>query len=522
MKKFNFFIEKKYNFLTLITILLFSLLSLHIYQFVYDGHHHGLMLSNAIDLLNLKKPYTEIYIQYGFLTTIIHAIALILFGNNLFSLHLVTVIFYSFSIFFIFLIVKELINKKIASITVFFLLFNHPVPWLPWSNYIAYFFIILSIFFIIKKSNYNYLWTGLFLGFCVLARQDYFIPIFITLFIYNLIYLLIDIKINKLFNSCKIIVGFITPIFFFFLYLYSNGLFIIWKKYLILPSLYLELNNVSILDYIINYIKFFLSDSFINFVNMPQYLLISIILIINTLFLTIFIARKQYSLIFISVMSLSLSSVGISTELFRLYTSVSVGIVVLVYIISNTKSNYVRKFSFFFLLSISIFSFTFYPLGNNKIFKKINIINQKNTPKSLLFTHNKWLNYKVSVLDKINHLKENILNNCKIEYAENLTFDNYFTNILNLNRVRLVPHIKADVKNLRIDKFFNENFISRINSLILQENIIILVTGNNHIYESGNIIFNDMYTFKEIYLNSLNTKPQLLRFYYPSKCNIKS
>ena len=132
------------------------------------------------------------------------------------------------------------------------------------------------------------------------------------------------------------------------------------------------------------------------------------------------------------------------------------------------------------------------------------------------------MNYKVSVLDKINHLKENILNNCKIEYAENLTFDNYFTNILNLNRVRLVPHIKADVKNLRIDKFFNENFISRINSLILQENIIILVTGNNHIYESGNIIFNDMYTFKEIYLNSLNTKPQLLRFYYPSKCNIKS
>ena len=76
MKKINFFINYKYNLIVLLVLIFFSVLSLYIYQFIYDGHHHGLMFSNAIDLLNAKKPYEEIFIQYGFLTTIIHSIGL--------------------------------------------------------------------------------------------------------------------------------------------------------------------------------------------------------------------------------------------------------------------------------------------------------------------------------------------------------------------------------------------------------------------------------------------------------------
>ena len=521
MKKINFFINYKYNLIVLLVLIFFSTLSLYIYQFIYDGHHHGLMFSNAIDLLNAKKPYEEIFIQYGFLTTIIHSIGLFFLGKELYTLHIITIIFYFLSVYFIYLIIKELINSKIAIISILILLFNHPVPWLPWSNYISYFFIILSIFSFIKKTNYNYLLTGLFLGMAVLSRQDYFVPIFITLLLFSLIYLISSISINRYSNIIKIIFAFIAPISLFILYLYLNNLFIPWIQYLILPNLYLDLNNTSIIEYIKNFVTFFLSVAFTNFINKPQYLLIAIILITNSIFLIKFIRFKQYNLIFISLLSLSSSAVGISTELFRLYTSVSIGIIVLMCTITTIKSEDLRKFAFFFLLSTSIFSITFYPWGNNQQFKKINITKSNVSPKSILFTHNKWTPHKVRVLNEISYLKELILDNCSIQYAENLTFDNYFANSINLNRVRLLPYVKSNAKNQSIDTLFNKNFVQRINELISKENIIILIAEDNYSYDSGSIIFSKEYTYKKIKLNDINQKPNILKFYYPTKCYSK-
>ena len=133
-----------------------------------------------------------------------------------------------------------------------------------------------------------------------------------------------------------------------------------------------------------------------------------------------------------------------------------------------------------------------------------------------------WPPQKVSVLNKILDLKKNILKNCNIQYGENLTFDNYFSNILNLNRVRLVPHVKSDHKNHKIDTLFNKNFISRINKLIIKKNIIILITENNHFYNTGSVILSNSYSYELIKLNSVSEKPRFLKFYYPSKCYVKS
>ena len=93
MLKKSFFLDKKYIIISLSIILLSSILSFFFNQYVYDGHHHGLMFSNALDLINLKKPYKEIFIQYGLLTTIIHAMSLYIFGKFIFSLHIITIIF---------------------------------------------------------------------------------------------------------------------------------------------------------------------------------------------------------------------------------------------------------------------------------------------------------------------------------------------------------------------------------------------------------------------------------------------
>ena len=152
MLKKSFFLDKKYIIISLSIILLSSILSFFFNQYVYDGHHHGLMFSNALDLINLKKPYKEIFIQYGLLTTIIHAMSLYIFGKFIFSLHIITIIFYLSSIFVIFKIIEKIVNVKYAVLGIFALVSNHPFPVLPWSNYIAFFFITISIFFFFKKK----------------------------------------------------------------------------------------------------------------------------------------------------------------------------------------------------------------------------------------------------------------------------------------------------------------------------------------------------------------------------------
>ena len=86
------------DFLNFFLIAFFSIYSIYIVSYHYDGHHIGLVYSNALDLINGKHPYKEIFIQYGFLTTLVHASILILFDNKVIFLSIFTVIFYSFSI----------------------------------------------------------------------------------------------------------------------------------------------------------------------------------------------------------------------------------------------------------------------------------------------------------------------------------------------------------------------------------------------------------------------------------------
>ena len=62
------------NYLVYIIITFFFIYSVFIISYQYDGHHVGLVYSNALDLINGRYPYKEIFIQYGFLTTLIHGL----------------------------------------------------------------------------------------------------------------------------------------------------------------------------------------------------------------------------------------------------------------------------------------------------------------------------------------------------------------------------------------------------------------------------------------------------------------
>src|SRR5512147_965084 len=63
-----------------------------------DAHHWGLMYVNAADLNQGLIPYREIFIQYGFLTTLIQSWSLNIFGNSVVSVGIITGIFYAINI----------------------------------------------------------------------------------------------------------------------------------------------------------------------------------------------------------------------------------------------------------------------------------------------------------------------------------------------------------------------------------------------------------------------------------------
>ena len=170
-------ILKNLSIINYLSIFFFFIYAVYIVRYQYDGHHVGLIYSNAIDLIKGKLPYKEIFIQYGFLTTLIHSLILLLFDNKVFFISFFNIIFYSLGILFISKTVNNLIDKNYAFIATIIILFNHPVPWLPWSNYIAFFFISISLF-LLSHPKKNFFLISFFLSLSILSRQDFFIPIF--------------------------------------------------------------------------------------------------------------------------------------------------------------------------------------------------------------------------------------------------------------------------------------------------------------------------------------------------------
>ena len=137
------------------------------------------------------------------------------------------------------------------------------------------------------------------------------------------------------------------------------------------------------------------------------------------------------------------------------------------------------------------------------------------------FKFQKWPTSRIKSLNEIKYLT--ML--CDTQYLENLTFDSIFSTIGNFDRIRLIPFVKNNVKDSEfheyIDKIKNSNvhFVDLINEEIIKENIIILINENNYSFNNKTISFTQNYVFKEINLSTIKGKPDILRAYFPKKCN---
>ena len=118
-------------------------------QYTNDAYHWGFIFSNAIDIIDGKLPYKEIFIQYGILSTLIHAFILIIFDKNIFSLIAFTCLLYPLSIYIICVLTyKFTLNKYYSLFSTFIIFVIYPWPTSPWPNFISFFFYSFVLLFL--------------------------------------------------------------------------------------------------------------------------------------------------------------------------------------------------------------------------------------------------------------------------------------------------------------------------------------------------------------------------------------
>ena len=501
-----------YKLSALLILVLGATYSLRFYHYIYDGHHHGLIYSYSKDLLNGRIPYKQIWIQYGLLQPLINTFFLNIY-DNLLTIQIVTIFFYYLGIFYIYKIAQKYLGSKYSLLILIFIIFNHPIPLNVWPNYYAFFFISSSFYYKIFETKYNQCLSGFLIGLLPLLRSEFLLVFFLYLILLIFLYFF---KKRFLFFQEYLLCS-ILPLIIFLSYLILNNLIFEYIEHVKIFQYYIDGYQTSKLYLIYNFLKFYFFTSFLNLMNEPQYILISLILIFNFFFLKLILIKNLY-FFKLSLFCLILTLMCIQgKQLMNPYTSVIIGILPVSYIFIRIINKNYEKIFFYSIIIISVYSFIFFPRGNIEQLSKIKI--EKNYIKNNInyFKYHKWPANLVNSLNLFNDKKNNILKKCKVQYFENLTFDSFYSIASDLNRTRMFPHFSSNKKFLPMDQAFNKNFDFFINKEIKNQNIVILF---NEKFDHTKIdLSNKKYSRFLINISQKKANPKYYVLYYPSKCD---
>ncbi len=196
-----------------------------------DAHHWGLMYANAADLNRGLIPYKEIFIQYGYLTTLIQSLSLNIFGNTVVSVGIITGVFYSANIYLSYCLWRKILNKWPSALSSVLMFLVHGYIIYPWSNYFSYTFFLISLLFLtaLPQKRYQYLLAGVFFALSFLARQSIF-PLAPIYLYFLLIYIASEEDKRKLhiINIGMFHVGMVGIVGTFLLYIFRESAFEDW------------------------------------------------------------------------------------------------------------------------------------------------------------------------------------------------------------------------------------------------------------------------------------------------------
>jgi len=531
-----------YKLLFIILPLISFFFSLYQLNHQYDGHHHGVIFSITEDFLNGKVPYQDFLPHYGIFFVYLNSIFIKIFSDSIYGTYFLLSISKGLILFMFAMIIKEKFNEKITATSMFVMFMLQPFVDTPWPDYLFFFLLLLSIYILItSKNNYSLFISGIIYSLAGLTKDNFIIFLFICLILFGIfLYFLKAVKKKTFYDdfiNIYWIVGFLIPLIVFGIYLKHNLIFDEYLNHFKIGTLATRYYCTSIVD------SFFLRSLDCGFISLkqlfensytkiftePYWLFFLIIIITNMIFIIniIFfdkeknISKEKKSMILISFLSLILFSNNLYfLTIQKLFTGVSIGFIVMIYLIQKLKSpvdKYVI-YTFFFVFLINGLQFA--KTSNNPIYptfsKKYN--DKSSNIRFLKFkklSKVEWLQ-----LNDFKSLTTNIKEHCPfIKYSTNLTNDVFYRVILK-EKFELLNFIPFGPRNKFITemyKSFDKDYYLKLDKKIYDQNIIIAVDNTL----KSNIDFKNnefLYLVKHIRYN--NYGASFINIYLPKDCKI--
>jgi|GEM_PF-1926407 len=206
-----------------------------------DPHHWGLMLSNAVDFDRGRVPYKDIFIQYGFLTTLLEYVFFIT-GKNLASIIAGVALCYALGLVGIYVLTLHFTRRRPVALYAFLTaVLVHPLAIYPWSNYVAFPFMTFGCLAVVKGREdvrAGFL-GGVLFGLAVLAREGLFLALASALMALVPLQRWCSPDLTYVVRRLVPVAGFFLTLMLFFLYLWFHDLTGYWWSTAIgLPKLY--------------------------------------------------------------------------------------------------------------------------------------------------------------------------------------------------------------------------------------------------------------------------------------------
>ena len=555
-KKKSFFLKEKNLLILIFLVIIFYFLNSVIFSRNIFSNHILLLFNEADQLLNAKVPYEEINVLYGIGTPLVNAFSLFVFGRNAFSIFLITNIFYFLSIFFILLICLRLKFSLLDNLFFILILINiHPAPELPWSSYLSFFPIVLSLYFILKKERNSYFLSGFCLALACLIRETVLLSAGIIFF--YIIFESFFFK-EKIFKHLKFyILGFFIPLAVFIIYMLVSSNYLIWKELVYPLYKWQSLINIgyyikSDLSPLRKFYIFFLApyrEIFLTFIKSIQYFWINWLLIFISYFccLLIFykrvinkkwaedeVIKNRVGIISVYSLSLILQNIHIPA-LSKIASGSIIALVISYYLLNKIIQNKKIRISIYTIVIILLFFYSkgVFPeakiSGLDKFYKEsfVNIKNnfnyffdnQKNFDKETRIIEFRNMNYDQSThkfYDSFREVCKKIKKNKGIVYSDNQTFFwelPYFcdTKPKYYYALTLTDFIKENFKKSSISKKYDSNNANTIG---------FYVSDNLNLKESTYFDINGFTRKRDVknfhilhYFDLKNDYPELFKYY---------
>jgi len=525
-------------------ILPFTSFFLSLYQLnqQYDGFHHGLIFSITEDFISGKIPYKDFFPHYGMSFIVINSIFIKIFSNSIYGTYFLIALCHGITFVIFGMIIKKIYNEKIAVSSMTMMFFLHPLADLPWPDYVFFSFILISFYIlIITKNNFLILLSGFFYSIAGLTKDNLSILLFFCIILYCIsLFYLKYIKKKIIYNN-------FINIYWFFGYLIPLIIFILYLKHNLI--LYEYLNHFEVSELVIKYVCNSETDllflrifdcgliavmrlfevSITKILTEPYWLFFLLIIIMNIFFIVnvLFFEKEKIIngnkklMIWISILSLILFSTNFyHLAAQKLFTGVSIGMIVLIYLIQNIKSPVNKYFLYcvFFAFLINGIQFTRTP--NNRIYPTFSD-NHYNYSNNIEFLKFKRLSNPVwRQLNEFESFTETIINHCSfIHYSTNLTLDVFYRTILkqNFELLNFIPFAPRTKFHSELYNKFDPNFNQNLKREIDKKNIVIAIDSvskrNLELKNNPNL-----YLVKSIQYNGYGTK--FINIYLPINCKI--